>query len=149
MSDFKSVTQRVHPCNTLLHSLPDKICCHPFFRFRQSKRFFSQSNTFHQKCHVSCQHTHRLPAFFIHRRFSLGSAMDRVPVLAGRDRHIGYGKILVQLIKGSRTSTAPCTDHTCPDFHRFVKVGAVKQPIQHRDQRRIGRGIEGRCKTLL
>ena len=33
--------------------------------------------------------------------------MDQVPVLAGRDRHIGYGKILVQLIKGSRTSTAP------------------------------------------
>ena len=48
----------------------------------------AEGDGFHQKYHISCKYTNCLETFFVHCRFSWLSAMYKVPVLAGSNRHI-------------------------------------------------------------
>ena len=73
--------------------------------------------------------------------------MDAVPILAGRDRHSGYGEVFVQLVKRRRAAAAAPAHHACADFHRFVEARAVKQPVQAGDERCVRAcKIHGACK---
>lgn len=81
------------------------MCPYMLLGFRQADLFPAQRDTFHQKRHIPCKHTHCLLSFFVHVRLSWFPPVDAVPVLAGSDWLIGDCKILIELVKCYRTAT--------------------------------------------
>lgn len=120
------------------HSLTDEVREHMRLADRQAELLFAQRDALHQKRHVVGQDAHGLQSLFVLRRLSGLSAMDAVPVLAGRDRHAADRKVFVQLIKGCGASASSGDGDAGADLHRLVKGGAVKQPVQTSDQRGVG-----------
>lgn len=121
----------------LKYTLADEMRPCVFFRLGQSELLLAERDALHQEGHVPREYTHRLPALLVHLGLALAAPVDAVPILARSDRHVGNREILVQLVERRRAAAAPRADHARTDLHRLVKAGAVKQPIQKRDQRRV------------
>ena len=116
------------------------------FFLRQSVSFFAEGDALHQEGHIIGQGTHGLKAFFVHNGLPQISSVNTVPVLAGYNRHIGYGEELVQFIKSSRASTSSCTDNAGTDFHGLVERGAVKEAVKTGNQGSIcGSKVDRTC----
>ena len=71
--------------------------------------------------------------------------MDAVPILAGRDRHAGDRKILVELVKRCRAAAAARAGDTRADLPRLVERRAVKETVEAGDERRIRGGVINRA----
>lgn len=92
------------------------------FPFRKPILFFAQSDALYKKCHVSRKTTHCLKAFKVLLSLSFFQPVHAIPVLAGCDRHIADGKVLVQFIKSGRSTTSSAYNNTCSNLHAFPTV---------------------------
>ena len=76
----------------------------------------TQRDGFHQKRHVSCQGAHSLQAFRILGSLTRHSAVDTIPVSAGRHGHAADGEILIQLVEGGGTAAPAGNGYTCANL---------------------------------
>lgn len=130
-----------YPLKSSAKDLPNEVRPDTFFQLRQTKHFFTHSNTLDQKCHIISKCSHNLKALSILLCLICVIAMNAVPVLAGCYRHTGDCEKFVELIKRCRTSASSCRHYRSTNFHTFIKVCTVKQSGQARHKRCIGRGI--------
>ena len=97
-----------YPLKSSAKDLPNEVRPDTFFQLRQTKHFFTHSNTLDQKCHIISKCSHNLKALSILLCLICVIAMNAVPVLAGCYRHTGDCEKFVELIKRCRTSASSC-----------------------------------------
>ena len=78
-----------YPLKSSAKDLSNEVRPDTFFQLRQTKHFFTHSNTLDQKCHIISKCSHNLKALSILLCLICVSAMNAVPVLAGCYRHTG------------------------------------------------------------
>ena len=130
----------------MLFFLSYKVGSFGGFLFGKTEFLFAKLDASHKEDHVVSEGTHCLKSLKVVLCFTLGTAVNTVPVLTGCQRHTAYGEILIELVKGGRATAPSCNRYRSADLHSLVRGGAVEKSVEQSNERCIGtRVINGRC----
>ena len=108
---------------------------------RQAEFLFAECYALHEEGHVPRQLTHGPESLGVLLRLAGKPPVHRIPVVARGHGHSGYGEVLVQLVESGRQPAAASDGGAGADFPGLVEGRAVKQPVEERHERAVGRGV--------